>query len=126
MLMKTSIFLFVFLFGGTAYVLLELIWRRRSHVSMFFAGGFCFMLLFALFGKVDMPLLFKCIAGGTVITAVEFLTGALVNIRMKLNVWDYLGLPLNLYGQISLPFSLGWCLLSLPISFLCDYFLSFA
>ncbi len=126
MLMKTSIFLFAFLFGGIAYVLLELLWRRRSHISMFFAGGIAFLLLFALFAKIEMPLFVKCLLGGTVITAVEFIAGAIVNIRLRLAVWDYSNMPMNLYGQISLPFSLGWCLLSLPISLLCEYFLSFA
>jgi len=93
---------------------------------MFFAGGLSFLLLFGLFGRFDMPLILKCITGGAVITAVEFLTGALVNIRLKLNVWDYSRMPMNLYGQISLPFSVGWCLLSVPISFVCEFLAAFA
>ena len=55
------------------------------------------------------------------ITAIEFVAGAIVNVRLKLNVWDYSKMPLNLYGQVCLPFSLLWCLLTLPISFLSSY-----
>ena len=33
-------FLLCFLLGGAGYVLIELLWRGRSHFSMFIAGGF--------------------------------------------------------------------------------------
>ena len=35
------VYLALFLFGGGAYVLLELAWRGRSHASMLAAGGVC-------------------------------------------------------------------------------------
>ncbi|MBQ3109259.1 MAG: hypothetical protein IJC67_06555 [Clostridia bacterium] len=107
-----------FLLGGAVYVLLEFLWRGHSHFSMFFAGGLCFLLLYGTFSGVgaDWSLLFKCLYGSVVITAVEFLTGALVNIRLKLNVWDYSALPYNAYGQICLRYSLLWGLLTLPIA----------
>ena len=116
--MKASTLLFAFHLGGTAYVLLELLWRGRSHISMFFAGGFALALLHGLFSRFALPLWIQCLLGGLVITAIEFVAGAIVNIRLKRNVWDYSKLPLNLYGQVCLPFSLAWCALSLPISFL--------
>ena len=31
--------------GGSAYVLVELLWRGRSHFSMFLLGGLCFWLI---------------------------------------------------------------------------------
>ncbi len=31
--------------GGMGYVGLELVWRGRSHWSMFLAGGACFLLV---------------------------------------------------------------------------------
>ena len=39
----------LFLLGGTGYVLMELLYRGRSHYSMFLAGGVCFLLL----GKLE-------------------------------------------------------------------------
>lgn len=119
--MKLSIILLTFFLGGTIYVLLELLWRGRSHVSMFCAGGLALLLLHGLFLRFALPLFAQCLVGGLVITAIEFVVGAIVNVRLKLNVWDYSKMPLNLYGQVCLPFSLLWCLLTLPISFLSSY-----
>ena len=119
--MKLSIFLLAIFLGGTLYVLLELLWRGRSHVSMFCAGGLALLLLHGLFLRFALPLFAQCLVGGLVITAIEFVAGAIVNVRLKLNVWDYSKMPLNLYGQVCLPFSLLWCLLTLPISFLSGY-----
>lgn len=119
--MKLSILLLAFFLGGTLYVLLELLWRGRSHVSMFCAGGLALLLLHGLFLRFALPLFAQCLVGGLVITAIEFVAGAIVNVHLKLNVWDYSKMPLNLYGQVCLPFSLLWCLLTLPISFLSGY-----
>ena len=35
----------LFCIGGAAYVGLELLWRGYSHISMFAAGGVCFLLI---------------------------------------------------------------------------------
>jgi len=107
-----------FLLGGAVYVLIELLWRGHSHYSMFFAGGLAFLLLHGAFSGIGTawPMFFKCLYGSGIITAVEFLTGALVNIRLGLNVWDYSALPYNAYGQICLRYSLLWGLLTLPIA----------
>lgn len=99
----------LFLLGGGGYVGLELLWRGRSHVSMFAAGGICFLLLGRLQRtRLTPPLL--CILGAGIITAVELLTGLLVNRTYR--VWDYRQMPFNFLGQICLPFSLLW----LPVS----------
>ena len=119
--MKLSIILLTFFLGGTIYVLLELLWRGRSHVSMFCAGGLALLLLCGLFLGFGLPLFAQCLVGGLVITAIEFVAGAIGIVRLRLNGWDYSKMPLNLYGQVCLPFSLLWCLLTLPISFLSSY-----
>ena len=53
-----------------------------------------------------LPQAVRAAAGAGTITAVELVTGLLVNRRHR--VWDYRNIPLNLYGQICLPFSLLW------------------
>ena len=109
--MKIARNLGLFALGGGAYVGLELLWRRRSHVSMFAAGGISFLLL----GKIremDLPQPVKPFAGAGSITLVELLTGLLVN--RDHHVWDYRQLPLNYRGQICLPFTLLW----VPVSVL--------
>ena len=98
--------------GGLTYVGMELLWRGRSHISMFFAGGTCFLLL----GKLNklrpqLPLLVRGSLGALTITQVELLTGLLVN--RQYTVWDYRDAPLNFLGQVCLPYSLLWIPLSL-------------
>ena len=50
--------------------------------------------------------------GSTIITVLEFITGCIVNLWLGWNVWDYSNLPLNLLGQICLPFSILWYFIS--------------
>ena len=100
-----------FLLGGSLYVGLELLWRRRSHESMFIAGGICLLLLGQL-RKTKLPETVKPLAGAGMITAIELVTGLLVN--RDYTVWDYRQVPGNLKGQICVPFSLLW----IPVSML--------
>lgn len=76
------------------------------------------MLLHALFVLRPMQLAAKCIADTVLITAVEFLFGWVVNIRLGRSVWDYSNMKLNLYGQICLRYSCFWGLLTEPVSLL--------
>ena len=100
----------LFTLGGTAYVGVEHLWRGRSHASMFFAGGSCFLLL-GMLRKRSLKLPLRAAAGAGVITGVELVTGLLVN--GDHSVWDYRNLPLQYKGQICLPYSLLWAPLSL-------------
>ena len=100
----------LFSLGGAAYVGLELLWRGRSHGSMFLAGGSCFLLLGRL-EKHKLALPLRAIAGAGVITGVELLTGLVFN--RDHSIWDYRDLPLQLGGQICLPYCLLWMPLSL-------------
>lgn len=97
--------------GGSAYVGLELLWRGRSHISMFGAGGLCFLLLGRL-GQQPLPVPVRAAAGAGIITAVELGTGLLVN--RDYHVWDYRGIPGNYLGQICPRFTLIW----IPIAWL--------
>ena len=105
----------LFLTGGALYILLELFWRGRTHISMFIAGGASLSLLGGLTARFpSLPLPALCLVGAVVVTAIEFITGAVVNGKLGLNVWDYSDLPYNAYGQICLRYSLLWFLLCVP------------
>ena len=98
---------FLFAFGGYSYMTLELIWRGRSHGSMFLAGGSCFLLLGALQKATPrMNPALRAVMGAGVISLLELGAGLLFNRRYQ--VWDYRNMPLNLTGQICLPFSMLW------------------
>ena len=101
----------IFLTGGMAYYGMELLWRGRSHISMFAAGGLCLLLIGHL-GEIEpkLPLPLRIVTGTLVITTVELGMGLLVN--RGYDVWDYRGLPGNLWGQICPQFILLW----LPLS----------
>ena len=94
-----------FTVGGSAYVGLELLYRGRSHISMFGAGGLCFLLIGHLRkGPLPIPALALCGAG--IITAVEFAAGLLVNRDYR--VWDYRDQKGNIQGQICPAFMALW------------------
>ena len=97
----------LFLLGGTGYVTLELLYRGRSHISMFLAGGLCFLLLGRLEkGYPRLPGAVRPVLGAVIITLVELATGLLFNRDYR--VWDYRGLPGNLWGQVCPRFFLLW------------------
>ena len=100
--------------GGLLYILIELLWRGRSHWTMFFLGGVCFVAL-GLINEVlpwSMPLWQQTLIGTAIITVLEFLTGCVVNLWLGWTVWDYSGLPGNILGQICPQYILLW----LPVS----------
>lgn len=103
----------LFIIGGMGYVLIELMWRRRSHASMFVVGGMCFELMGAIHTRLmrwTMPL--RCGLCALAVSAVEFLSGCILNRWLKLGVWDYSKMRFHLLGQVSLGYSLLWGLLS--------------
>lgn len=100
--------------GGLLYVVLELIWRGRSHWTMFLLGGICFMAL-GLINEIlpwSLALWKQMLIGVAIITVLEFLTGCIVNLWLGWNIWDYSHLPGNILGQICPQY----CLLWLPVS----------
>lgn len=107
-------YLTLFCAGGLLYVLIELLWRGRSHWTMFFLGGLCFVCL-GLINEVfpwTMPLWEQALIGAGLVTALEFVTGCIVNLHMGWAVWDYSDLPGNLLGQVCPQYTALW----LPVS----------
>ena len=93
--------------GGAIYCLIEVLWRGYSHVSMFLVGGFCFWMLSRI-GRLLRPLWQRAVLGAVAVTAVEFLSGLLLNRVLRLGVWDYSAYRFNLLGQICLLYFLLW------------------
>ena len=91
----------LFSIGGAGYALLEILWRRKTHWSMVVTGGTAFVSLFRFYKRFSkMNMLQKCISGSAIITALEYCCGCVVNLKFRLNVWDYSNCRLNLKGQI--------------------------
>ena len=104
----------LFIIGGLVYMSLELLWRGYTHWTMGVLGGICFICL-GLINEIlswETPLVLQMLIGCVIITILEFISGCILNLWLKLNIWDYSNLPLNLLGQICLPFSILWYFIS--------------
>ena len=115
--------LFLFCVGAFTYMGIELMWRGFTHWTMGVVGGICFLIIGALNEGYNwkMPFPKQVLIGACVITALEFVSGVILNIILGLNIWDYSDMPFNLFGQICLPFSLLWCGLCAIAIVLDDY-----
>jgi len=138
-------FIFVMIFYGLAYYFFESVfnmvaditgWYRvfktdekkklRGWCSVYmFLLGFIFAIgLWGLYfipyfktGSIWVVVLYMIITG-LHITINELLFGYILNIKLKLNLWDYSREFLNFRGQISLIRAIGWVLLGMPIWFI--------
>lgn len=114
--------LILFVIGGLIYILIELVARGRTHWTMFIVGGVAFFLIGFINEKYKkMPLAKQMLIGALVITALEFACGCIVNLWLGWGVWDYSNMPLNLLGQICMPFTILWFFLSAVGIILDDY-----
>ena len=103
--------------------MIELLYRGRSHWTMFLLGGLCFLYAGEQNEHTDWdcPLALQSIKVTLVITLLEFLCGLIVNMWLGWDVWDYSNMPFNLLGQICLPFSLLWIVVGTLAIILDDY-----
>lgn len=101
---------FLFWFGGSFYVTLEIIYRERSHWTMIVLAGIVFLIVGGLneIWSWDFPLSKQVLIGTTVATVLEFFTGCIVNLWLGWNVWDYSDQWANVLGQICPLFILFW------------------
>ena len=108
--------------GGMGYMLLELIWRGWSHGSMFVVGGLCLLLIGNLNTLLpDMPLVMQAVVGAVIVSAVELLSGLLINVYLGLQVWDYSNLPFSFMGQICVGYFFLWIIVAFFAVFLDDF-----
>jgi uncharacterized membrane protein len=116
----------LFLIGGFTYGGLEIVSRGYSHISMMIAGGICFILIGSIneLYSGEISLVRQMAISAVLITAVEFVTGLIVNVWMGLNVWDYSDQRFNLMGQICLLYTLIWFFLS-PVAIVMDDYLRY-
>ena len=102
----------LFYLGGCAYMGLELLWRGRSHGSMFIAGGTCFLLIGQLNQvRPRLPLPLRAAVGAGIVTMVELGMGLLCNRNFE--VWDYRERAGNFLGKICPAFTVLWIPVSL-------------
>lgn len=105
----------LFSVGGFVYCLIELLFRSYTHWTMFVVGGLCFVFVGAIneIYTYNMSLVGQMLISAIFITAVELITGLILNVCLGLGIWNYNHMPYNLFGQICLLYFCVWFLLSL-------------
>lgn len=120
-LRNSYIYLIIFLLGGFGYGAIEIAFRGYTHWSMLLTGGSALLALYLINITFDNTSIFvKALLGMVAITLLELSVGIVVNKVFSLHVWDYSNLPFNFMGQISLPFSFAWYVISLFAFYLLD------
>ena len=99
---------------GMAYFTLEGFWKGWTNIAMLFIGGLCAVLIGML---NDYPQYFKLkiwqqtLIGTTIILAIEFTSGMILNVGFGMHLWDYSHTWGNLLGQICVPYAFLWMIL---------------
>lgn len=118
----------IWLTGAILYFMLEIMVRGYSHVSMFLCGGTALVILDMIWIRLKRSRIKKyakifiiMFAGTNVITLLEYITGLIVNIKYGLEVWNYSELKYNYRGQICLMYSVIWALMSIVCVMISDF-----
>ncbi|MGN0621980.1 MAG: hypothetical protein ACI4I9_08935 [Porcipelethomonas sp.] len=118
---KLSPVILAFLTGCFIYSFTEIAARGFTHWTMTLTGGTALAVLYLMQTHLtNVPMWEKCMIGSLVITSLEFTVGIFDNIIMGWHVWDYSDMPLNILGQICLPFSVLWFFICIPAFFVCS------
>ncbi|SKA86369.1 Putative ABC-transporter type IV [Clostridium sp. USBA 49] len=115
-------FIIIWFIMGMAYFTFEGFIRGWTNISMLFVGGLCGGLIGLLdeFPKVyKFKIWQQCILGTMIILIIEFISGLILNMWFKLNIWDYSQRWGDFKGQICIPFAIVWFLLT-PIAIYLD------
>lgn len=112
---------FIFIIFGISYFTLEILYRGYSHWTMMLLGGIVSVLI-GLINEItpNMRMWKQMFLGTVLITILEFILGYILNIKLGLGIWDYSNIPFNIMGQICLPFSFLWFVLSYFVIMLDD------
>ena len=104
----------LFLIGALMYYSIEILWRGFSHWTMAILGGICFVIIGCLNNFIPWEIKFwkQMLLGSITITSLEFIFGYILNIVLKMGIWDYSNMPFNIMGQVCILYSFLWFLLS--------------
>ena len=103
--------------GGVVYYTAEVIYKSLTGGTISWTMLYLAIILSIpierLGGRTPYPLVVQAVICGGIVTLAEFLSGCVLNLLLGLDIWDYTGQPGSILGQVCLPFSLLWILVSL-------------
>lgn len=117
---KWFLSILLWVWTGTLYFFIEVMWKSAHGKPESISWT---MLLLAMilaiplerFGAElpwEMPLSLQAVICGTAITVTEFLAGLVLNVWLKMGVWDYSQMKYNILGQVCPQFLLIWVVLA--------------
>lgn len=117
---KAVLSVLMWTWAGAVYFFLEVAWKTLRGEPQAISWT---MLLLAILLAVplerfgaelpwEMPLPLQALICGSAITAAELAAGSILNVWLKMGIWDYSHIPGNLWGQICPQFWALWCVLS--------------
>ena len=123
---KPVLSMLLWTWGGTVYYLLEVAYKSLTDHPELISWT---MLVVAIILCIPVercgaelpwgcPLWFQALCCAILVTAVEFVSGLVLNIWLGLGIWDYSDLPFNFMGQICLQFFFVWwglCFVFIPV-----------
>lgn len=123
---KPVLSVLLWIFGGTVYFLLEVGYKTATGHPERISWT---MLVVAIALTIpvercgaelpwECPLWLQAAACAALVTAVELVAGLVLNVWLRLGIWDYSHMPLNLLGQICLQFFFVWwalCFVFIPV-----------
>lgn len=99
---------------GMVYFTLEGFWRGWTNIAMLFVGGVCGVMVGLLDEYpqfIELKVWQQTLIAWPIVLIVEYIAGLILNVWLGLGIWDYTGLPGNIYGQVCLPYAALWLLL---------------
>lgn len=114
--------IFVYSFCGGLYLLIEIAFRQRTDLSMFFLAGFIglFVMFFNNVFTYETDYLIQIMVCTTYSTLMEGFVGNIIN--YDYHIWDYRNLPFSFWNsQINLMFIGCWMFIVAVIIPILDY-----
>ncbi|MDY3690834.1 MAG: hypothetical protein SO072_02570 [Dysosmobacter sp.] len=117
---KAVLSVLLWTWAGAVYFFLEVAWKTlRGEPEAISWTMFLLAIILAIplerFGAElpwEMPLVLQALICGTAITGAELAAGLVLNVWLRMDVWDYSHMPGNLWGQVCPQFWALWCVLS--------------
>lgn len=106
----------IFIISGLIYTMLELMWRGRTHWTMFLCAGLCGLVMANVNNHLlefDTDFLKQVVVSALCCTGFEFLFGIMFN--GDFSIWDYRGLwgTIHILGdQVNILFFGVWIIIS--------------
>ena len=108
------------IFGGLIYALMEILWRGWTKPVMILIGGVAFLAIYHINTSLNIKNRFlRAFVCAVCVTLIEFSSGVIVNIWLKMGVWDYSSRFMNFLGQICPFYFFVWFFISLFAEKIC-------